>query len=397
MNTRPLSRKEADNLTALNEAEIPSTLLFITATGLDKAILDATEPMREMLARGRIHDYTIQRQGPNYKVLKNSVILDDSGAKEVQVSFYRPVTKQGDPRMWFYGLTQYAKAGDVLAVFILIGQLHTINLTQTSLAGTRGSKSPLDKFFQSLWKKAYSVADELLGRLKVIAAAGPLQATCEGDTAIGRSIETALGIPINSNRLPDYKGIEIKAGRSSLTSRENRANLFACVPDWNLSNLKSSAEILNRYGYKRGPDLKLYCTVTTRVANSQGLQLSVDAAQRWLREIAVKEPVGEVVVWKMTTLEDRLKEKHPETFWIKARAEFLKGKEYFHLKSVTHTRNPNITQMERLLADGTITLDHLIKRQASGKTSEKGPLFKIERGRIRELFLGQPKEHSFDT
>ncbi len=105
----------------------------------------------------------------------------------------------------------------------------------------------------------------------------------------------------------------------------------------------------------------------------------------------------DVVIWKMVTLEERLKAKHPETFWVKVQPEFRGGKEHFLLKSVTHTRNPNLTQLERMLVDGTITLDHLIKRQSTGRTAEKGPLFKIERGRIGELFLGEPKQYSLVT
>lgn len=96
----------------------------------------------------------------------------------------------------------------------------------------------------------------------------------------------------------------------------------------------------------------------------------------------------------MKHLEDRLLEKHRETFWIKARPERLVGSEYFHLESVVHTRNPNLPQLERLLSDGTVTVDHLIKRKPSGGAQEKGPLFKIVKERIPELFMGIPNRYS---
>lgn len=35
----------------------------------------------------------------------------------------------------------------------------------------------------------------------------------QADTAIGRTLETLLGININSSKQPDYKGIELKAFR----------------------------------------------------------------------------------------------------------------------------------------------------------------------------------------
>ena len=43
MNTRPLVEQESRNLAALNHAGIDSVLLFVTETGLEKAIL--VQPM----------------------------------------------------------------------------------------------------------------------------------------------------------------------------------------------------------------------------------------------------------------------------------------------------------------------------------------------------------------
>ncbi|MDD3544990.1 MAG: MvaI/BcnI family restriction endonuclease, partial [Kiritimatiellae bacterium] len=65
----------------------------------------------------------------------------------------------------------------------------------------------------------------------------------------------------------------------------------------------------------------------------------------------------------------------------------------FYLKSVTHTRNPNVPQFSRLLSDGSITLDHLIKRRPSGGVTEKGPQFKLAPNKFSELFLGEPKHY----
>jgi hypothetical protein len=89
-----------------------------------------------------------------------------------------------------------------------------------------------------------------------------LPALLNADTAVGRTLEAALGIQINSSKKPDYKGIELKSFRNK---RDNRKNLFAQVPDWELSKFKSSAEILDAFGYQRQQDFKLYCTVSTTV------------------------------------------------------------------------------------------------------------------------------------
>ena len=79
MNTRPLEDHEAANLDAFRRAGLDHALVFITATGLKKSILDATQPMRTLLSVYGIHDYSTQGQGPESKKVINSVHLDSLG------------------------------------------------------------------------------------------------------------------------------------------------------------------------------------------------------------------------------------------------------------------------------------------------------------------------------
>ena len=50
----------------------------------------------------------------------------------------------------------------------------------------------------------------------------------KADTAIGRQIESLLGIDMNASKLPDYKGIELKSFRSKRPSIKK--NLFCKAP-----------------------------------------------------------------------------------------------------------------------------------------------------------------------
>jgi hypothetical protein len=119
----------------------------------------------------------------------------------------------------------------------------------------------------------------------------------------------------------------------------------------------------------------------------------MDMAANWLKEIFNGPPVEDVCVWDLSRLHQRLEEKHNETFWIKADSVLSSGNEYYELKSVVHTSKPSCDQFDRLLENGTVSLDHLIKKKKSACV-EKGPLFKIERQRLPELFLGQPRRYS---
>lgn len=396
MNSRPLTPQESSNLACLNRAGKLSELIFVTRTGLEKSILDATAPVRDFLRARGIHDYSQQAQGQEHKRLLSGVYCADAGPLKVVISLYRPNTKDGDPRFWFYDIKRHVAPDDVLALFVHDGSMHLLNLSQSLLSAhsVSGTRSSLVEFFDRFTAGLPAAAEELLGMLRDLAVRGPIRAVCTGSTAIGRSLETALGIPINSSRAPDYKGIEIKAGRSTLVGTQTRANLFACVPDWTLSRCKSSRAILEEFGYARETGFRLYCSVSTQATNPQGLVFELDSAERTLKEICRTEPVREVAVWPLAKLEAYLAAKHAETFWVKARSLILSGHEYFELRSVVHTRNPNLPHLSRMLSDGTVTMDHLIKRKCDGGAHEKGPLFKIERGRIPELFLGEPRTYA---
>ena len=137
---------------------------------------------------------------------------------------------------------------------------------------------------------------------------------------------------------------------------------------------------------------KLYCTVKYGTPNPQGLILEIEDVQRLLHEVCKKSSATPlpVVIWELETLENRLIEKHKETFWIKARSITRNRHEFFELTSITHTKSPNVPQFERLIREKLISLDHLIKRKPTGGAAEKGPLFRIEPFAIPQLFLGEP-------
>jgi hypothetical protein len=196
------------------------------------------------------------------------------------------------------------------------------------------------------------------------------------------AVEAALGIKANSSKKPDYKGIELKSGRG----KKNRSNLFGEVADWSLSNLKSSRDILEKYGYPRGDDFKLNCTVSTQKPNSRGLKFVFDETNGYLIE---QDADGkQVAIWTEKKLQARLIEKHSETFWIDAKSTTIDGQEYFELHSVVHTKKPVVTQLIPLILSGVITMDHLIKRTGGEKPKlvEKGPLFKMNKRDLKLLF-----------
>ena len=125
-------------------------LLMPTPTGMRKSIMDATFPVRMLLSRTEIHDFSVQAQGPQHKVVLRAVFHTDVREHPVDVSLYRPVTKQGDPRIWVYKLPMFAGAGEMLALFVIENRLHFVNLTRTRLS--QNKNLPISEFFQGAQK-----------------------------------------------------------------------------------------------------------------------------------------------------------------------------------------------------------------------------------------------------
>lgn len=354
---------------------IDFSILTITATGIKKSIMDAIGTLRHFLDEKEFHSYEQQKQGKDYKKEELCGLIVPEHILTKKISLYRPTTKNGDPRIWVYGLKDYVQPDDELAFFFVDKYLYVLNLNRTDLS-----------YFSELLSRAKNILDGIAIELRdklIKIAKKPLKAIMNGDTAIGMTIEHRLGLPANSSKKPDYKGIELKSGR--VTKNSTRKSLFAQVPRWDFSPLKSSAEIIDKYGYERKGDLRLYCTLDAVSFNSQGLKLLVNLKEDRVYEMHKDD--GVIAIWEGKTLRERLLTKHYETFWISAEVELIDNVEYYNLKSFTHTKNPLSHQLLPLIMQGVITLDHLIKRKNKIEAAkEKGPFFKIKPQALDKLF-----------
>jgi len=425
---RQLSQTERDALLRLRQSTLGSiALIELTATQFSKSIIDATYPVQESFRQTGFHDYSIQAQGASARKYRPAICVDENGRHETQMSLYRPSTKQGDPRLWPWGVGKsFCKTwspGDLVGI-VQDGEIAVLfNLTRQSgseddsgshpdravgdstIAPATARRSNTSAAVAQKWTKATGLAlvvdalqdtvrhprrpmspesAELLEKLRLIAATGPIRSQRIGDTAVGHAVETALGIAQNSSKKPDYKGIELKSSRSR---SKTRSNLFAQVPNWDLSVCKGSPEILDRYGYidQKGRDA-LRCTVKTSKANPQGLSLRPNLERGVLDEVWTGDGVvREVATWSISTLCDRLKEKHTETFWLSADEVVVDGNPMFQLRSVIHTDSPDPVAFGIMLGTDQITLDHLIVRK-DGSVKEQGPLFKIWPDDLKGLF-----------
>jgi len=382
---RQLTIIEIERIKLLTEKSVELCLIEPTETGLNKSIMDATGSVRTYLKSKSIHDFALQKQGQEDKIFVNSTLISSFGIIPSTASLYRPNTKKGDHRIWFKGLGSYATANDILGIIAYDNELFVINITQLDLAKllNESSLNPLKELVNEINYVSNIIAEELPLKLRKIAASGFVPALLQADTAVGRTLEHLLGIPMNSSKSPDYKGIELKSFRELKSTRKG---LFGKTPNWELSKFKSRVEILDNFGYWEDRVFRLYNTIRATVRNAQGLILKTDYELNYLIENSDKPSIGDFLIWELDVLKNALADKHKETFWITTESKREDGKEYFLYKSAQHTKNPLVNQFGLLIDIGAITLDYPIKRLENGSVVDKGCNFKLKPNLLDLLF-----------
>ncbi|MDU7316152.1 MAG: MvaI/BcnI family restriction endonuclease [Prevotella bivia] len=285
--------------------------------------------------------------------------------------------------MWIYGFGSYTKGNDIHVLFWYNKTLYSINITHIDIEKCYNSAilTPMKEVLSNINKEGNSTSVELLNRFRAVKGQW-FESEVTADTGIGRTIESFLGISMNSDKTPDYKGIELKSHRDKRSSKKNV--LFTQTPDWDLSTLKSGREIVENYGYINADGSKTYQnTVQCAIPNSNMLFLNVNHLNELLELQAQKKKIEDIVVWRLVKLHQRLQIKHYETFWIEVENEVSDGKEYFRYKQIEHTKNPNVGQFDILLEQSIITVDLLLCRPSGhGDTYS----FKIKKKGMPLLF-----------
>lgn len=375
----------------LTKHAIEAALLVPTPTGLEKSIFDATDGLREYLANTGYHEYAIQQQGQDHKVLKQAFLVRPNSLEKTQVSLYRPTTKNGDPRIWLGSpIRSYAGAFNLLALTVIDSTLYILNMSDPSVqVSLDDSGSPFRKIVDRS-DHGDQAANELLEMLQAISSKGFIKTLRPGDTGIGFTLETLLGISANSNQAPDYKGIELKAKRRRSGADRNRSTLFSKVPNWKLSPVGSAISLLNKRGYlDANARLSLYHTLSAKGPNSRGLALDIDAENDWLRQVYhdpdTQKRVHDVT-WEIPLLKKDLASKHRQTFWVRALCRGAGENEEFHYTEVQHTRRPMTANFVALIEAGIITVDYALHKKTETRARDHGYLFKIHPDNLGALF-----------
>ena len=221
--------------------------------------------------------------------------------------------------------------------------------------------------------------EEVLFELKQLSLKGPIKSVGDGsNNAIGFTLRNALNIRGVVN---DYKGFRINA--TSFKNNSRNTLIPGCVPDWKISNLKSSREFVDLYGTEDETgkyEKKLFCTVDAITPNSFGLCLKVDKKNKLLQENYVKGNIQRnLFIWDNNKLIQNLTKKNKLVIVSASKHKRNDGM-YFHFKEAEFFLNIQFDEFLNYIDYGVITMDHLVSvKRGSNGAKEQGPSFKISK------------------
>lgn len=364
-----------DKLVSIHNHEY--ALIRLTNTMLIKSIMDATYPVRELLNEYNIINFNTLPQGPEHKIIHSANIVTNV-ITPCKTSFYRPLTKKGDPRFWIYGLKKHAQVNDLIYITIFNNELTIIPLKEDYI-----NIQNIKHFFNFNNNSFQVIKQELVQLLKEIKDEGPIISVSPYKISpkdIGETLENKLGIKANSEALPDFKdGIELKAKRANAKTKDT---LFSMVPNWKISPISSANEMIRTYGYpsnKYQDFIDLYVTVSIK-KNPQGLYLELNEEAGLLQQVFEDTEGNKTITcyWKLEDIKQRLFTKHPSTVWIIGEECLIDGKIHFHYKKAEYTEKPLFSSFLLLLSQGYITYDWRGRVKSDGtQYKDKGHCFRI--------------------
>jgi len=228
--------------------------------------------------------------------------------------------------------------------------------------------------------------DELVTMLREVSAKGWIRTRRSGPTGIGFTLESELGIEANSYQAPDFKGIEIKSTRENSNVR---FTLFSKTPTYDPMD---RLQCLNNFGYLDNNNrTSLNITINYGSPNNQGwlldyIQDKIETNEETINKLYALKDRQEVFYWLQKELKMKLDEKHNRCMFVYALKKGAGSNEEFFFKKAFYARRASITNFDKQLVHGNVSLDLVMHKKPNGTVRDHGFLFKIDRSYISSLF-----------
>lgn len=216
----------------------------------------------------------------------------------------------------------------------------------------------------------------LFRKLKELKRRGFIPVKARGSGRFGLTIEESLGIPPNSNKTPDFMGIEIKTKRD-----RSLQTLFSKVPTRYVECI-DKRDLLSRYGYYDDQKNRqaLYTSFSS-IPDTLGFYLEVRG-----HNIAIINHEEIVLEYDAEVLESSLLSKHSQSAFVNLEVQKRDGREECRVESAVFCKWPSVLRFLNLTEEGKIYLDFTLSQKAD-KIKDHGFLWRIQSESLTDLYL----------
>ena len=216
---------------------------------------------------------------------------------------------------------------------------------------------------------------ELKEKLSDINWMGYVVSLRKGNTGIGYTLETLLGVEENNLRTPDFGNIELKSRRIKSTSLLTMFTFNYSI--WKIEQ----EELINQYGYYKDGRWALYTTVKNK-PNNRGFYVKVEQdTVRLYHEDGLC-----AIEWELERLIKDLKSKFLNVLLVEAESRKSGGNEEFWYKEAHLLTGIIVEKFLEYIKNGTIAIDLRMHINKNGAVRNHGTGFRIHRRYLDPCF-----------
>lgn len=210
---------------------------------------------------------------------------------------------------------------------------------------------------------------QLRDKLTEIRDRGYVVSLRKGNTGIGYTLETLLGLKENNLKSPDFGEIEVKSQRKAVSNRVTMFTFNRGV--WKIKQ----RELIETYGYlDTNGRSALYCTVTSQ-PNNQGLYVKVE--QTAVRLFHVNGTL--IAEWPAERVLEAFRKKMPTLVLVYADTRINSDrKEEFWFNEAVFLTNPQADNFLSLIRQDIAIVDVRMHLKANGTVRNHGTGFRID-------------------
>lgn len=222
--------------------------------------------------------------------------------------------------------------------------------------------------------------DELKENLSMLKRRGYVVSMRRGNTGIGYTLETLLGVGENNLRTPDMGEIELKSHRKGAASL---ITLFTFNRGaWKMRQV----DVVEKYGYWDTNGRNSLYSTTNITPNNQGLYTRIASEHVELYHVD-----GTLIAqWSGDGLAKTFNEKMPALVVVYADTRINSdNKEEFWFNEAYLLRQPDASNILELVRNGTILVDIRMHINEGGSVRNHGTGFRIDEGFLSLCFVSR--------